>query len=486
MVKMYDPKTGDYVGSGHPLDRMDDSVLSGIGTAPVVRKALGFDAENVRTALHPTKRLTTEHVVRDLEGMVQGRRDWRAKTEFIRTCLREAGYDPDADIVLPPKQRKMLHDKCVQALRLAASSRASNLDSVVEMLLTGRDEEIVLWEDVTPGNKIGSTVASVRRALGMSVEDFVALPREKKMLHMRRASRRLHDEAVVAEREEEMREHRSALYEWLQTWGRGPLVLERPTASSLHHLIEYDLDNTPGKFGRTILEADSMQIVLVEHDWGAAVPPMRDAPWRVPFPLMCWEFRISGVRVLAFTDGEDDASAPNLFLVYGRDGHWVIDDVVYSVSGSGELRSHGSAATPKGELPRSIYPVVRKAHACIRATCIMMEAEVARQEVVATSQKIKERRKCEGKAPLRDHYVVKLVNLERRAYANRPRTAGRLTDARAPQRGHWRKATWVHYDDPDSGQEQYANDGGFVVSRTWRKWHFAGDPNNIIHKEYRV
>jgi len=44
----------------------------------------------------------------------------------------------------------------------------------------------------------------------------------------------------------------------------------------------------------------------------------------------------------------------------------------------------------------------------------------------------------------------------------------------------------VHYDDQDSGQVQYTNDGGFIVSKTWRRWHFAGDPKNIIHKEYRL
>lgn len=277
---------------------------------------------------------------------------------------------------------------------------------------------------------------------------------------------------------ETQRQARTALHVKLRTWNAGPLKLERPTGSSLHHLMDYDRDhempkNLTGWF-------DKVQTVLVENDWGAAVPEI-DGEWRVPFEYICWEFRISGVRVLVFTEADREPNV--MWCVYGADGHWVVDDYRYEL---------GCAALPRG-IARSgvdaqeFRRVAKMCYDTIRASCIMLDAQVAHHEHVEASPKLAARRAKEGRAPLRDHYVVRLLHNDQRAH-HRVRSAGASAGGvtRAPQRGHWRKGTWVHYDDQDSGQVQYANEGGFMVSKTWRRWHFAGDPKNIIHKEYRL
>lgn len=272
---------------------------------------------------------------------------------------------------------------------------------------------------------------------------------------------------------------RTALHVRLREWAVGKLVLERPSGSSLHHLMDYDVANSQQALVCRLFQ-DS-QIVLVENDWGAAVPEI-DGEWRVPFEFICWEFRVTGVRVLAFTDMGNEPG--HMYVVYGADGHWVMDDFKYEL---------GCAALPRGVAwpgsdAQEFRRVAKMCYDTIRASCIMLDAQVADRTHVPAPVKLVERRAKEGRSPLRDHYVVRLLNQDRRAHVV-ARSAGggvSVAGARSPQRGHWRKGTWVHYDDPDSGQVKYPNDGGFVVSKTWRRWHFAGDPRNIISKEYRL
>lgn len=278
---------------------------------------------------------------------------------------------------------------------------------------------------------------------------------------------------------DEYRRARTALHVKLRKWAQGPLVLERPTGASLHHLSDYDARQGMAQDAVRSWFKDC-QVVLVENDWGAAVPEM-EGEWRVPFEFISWEFRISGVRVLAFTESDKEPNV--MWCCYGADGHWVCDDYQYEL---------GCPSLPRGIMQKNVDAkefrrVAKMCYDTIRASCIMLDAQVAHHQHVAAPPKLVERRAREGRAPLRDHYVVRLLHAESRAYNQRARSGGAGTSGpRAPQRGHWRKATWVHYDDPDSGQVQYANDGGFVVSKTWRRWHFAGNPNDIIHKEYRL
>lgn len=121
----------------------------------------------------------------------------------------------------------------------------------------------------------------------------------------------------------------------------------------------------------------------------------------------------------------------------------------------------------------------------VRAACVMLDARVAQPVARQVSQRLVEKRVAEKRAPPRDHFVVDLTRAPR-AVTHQIRGSGAGSADRAPQRGHFRMGTWVHYDDPASGQVECVNDGGFWVSKTWRHWHFAGDPKNIIVKEYRL
>jgi hypothetical protein len=194
--------------------------------------------------------------------------------------------------------------------------------------------------------------------------------------------------------------------------------------------------------------------------------------------------RISGVRVLAFTEAAD-VEFPVMFLVYGTGGHWVCDDYRYDLSQDGMRET---CNYPKSEgLNVEFRRVNHLARDQIRASCIVLDAGVCERHQERAPTALVRRARGSGRTPPPDHYVVRLL---REGARHGARTHASATSAqpgeRAAQRGHWRRGTWVHYDDPDSGQEQYANDGGFFVSRTWRRWHFAGDRNNIIEREYRL
>lgn len=429
--------------------------------------------------------------------------------------LGTRGAYPD-NINLSRRQRTDLHNDLVKFLKEKLHERdtkkeALDYESTYEALLAGLDEDAVELVSRS-GERLRSTVGKLRAALRVSVTEFFSLPPAEKLKRIRRAIDRMIANQKIAQLTTEDRllrgmesaatdrdeptmrkmfdmddeSHKQARtdlhHRLLREWCRGPLKLERPQGSSLHHMVEYSRGNAHALLSeKGPAKMSELQIVLVENDWGAAVPNV-EGEWRVPFSFMCWEFRLTGVRVLAFT--EADTSPPRMWCIYGRDGHWVADDYGYEL---------GCAALPPGvpiddHTTCEFRRVAKFCYDTIRASCIMLDAQVARHERVAVSTKLKERRARDQRAPLRDHYVVRLLHEERRAY--RARSAGASVahsgDARAPQRGHWRKGTWVHYDDQDSGQVQYTNDGGFVVSKTWRRWHFAGNPNNIIHKEYRV
>ena len=295
------------------------------------------------------------------------------------------------------------------------------------------------------------------------------------------------------ERDRRMAGERGRVYAALRDgWARGELRLERPSGSSLHHLLEYDRQHTEGNFAQDY--SDDMQPIVVEHEWARVVPP--EGEWRLPFATCCWEFKISGVRVLAVTDviRDESRTSPSraahgdaaMIVIYGHDGHWVCDDLLYVIEASGRLVvSRDQNPIPDAER-RSLRRVIDFVHANIRACCIMMDASICRREHVAAPAALVKRRAAEGRAPPRDHSVVRLVREHARQRAARSAGAG-TGAAKAAQRGHWRRGTFVHFDDQDSGREQYVNDGGFFVSKTWRPWHFAGDPNNLMpNREYRI
>lgn len=381
----------------------------------------------------------------DYDAILNGKLRDDLMSEWAGRWLVAGGYTSEQINNLNKRQRAILCDRLVRAAKRAHHTRS---DALLEQMLRA------------PRDPLAQVPGGRNETMSLDVK-------------MRGAFQSTSDTNKKA---------RTALHVRLRAWNAGPLKLERPQGSSLHHLADYDAGNTPlGEDDPEMVRrwfADC-QIVLVENDWGAAVPEI-EGEWRVPFAFICWEFRISGVRVLAFTEADRE---PNImWCCYGADGHWVVDDFRYEL---------GCPALPRGIKKSDVDAVEFRRVAAmvyntIRASCIMLDAQVARHEPVVASSKLVERRAREGRAPPRNHYVVRLLHQEQRSYHRARSAGGGVGVARSPQRGHWRKGTWVHYDDQDSGQVQYANKGGFMVSKTWRRWHFAGNPNDIIHKEYRL
>ncbi len=382
-------------------------------SVPEPEGALKFDEKLPVHEMMPNK--WTREANLDYEALLRGD---RLASDWARDKVREMGIDPDRVGRSSPRKRAAAADKLVSAAR---------------KMMREREE-----------NQLRLLVPETRPA---PAPEDAALARVRERLAL---------------------------------WARGELSLERPEGSSLHHLIDYDAARSPeNKASHKLLSY--VQSVIVQNDWarmtGQTGLAQTEGEWRLPFGDACWEFRISGVRVLVFTHSRKDDD-DMFWCVYGLDKEWIKDNYYYLVSPLG----YRAVLNPKLRIGATEFPrAFRLVHDNIRVACIMHDAGMAREQRVAASAALNKSRVARGRPPLRDHYVVQLVRPRHRVAPARALPSGTV---RAPQRGHWRAGTWVHYDDPDSGQVQCANDGGFFVSKTWRRWHFAGDPNRLITKEY--
>lgn len=485
-MSIFDKKTGDYKKPRDPLRQMQDSLLLSAGHSKGVSFNLGVPGAlpaNASTVLHPHLNLTSEHVVRDIERMTRGKGE-KLESDYARGILRANGVDPDNMPKLSEVLRLRLHDEMVRTLHNTSKRRLPNrFGTLAESLLNAGPTDTVM----TLGNN-EVTVLEMREILlrmhHLTPEQYAALSPGKQNAIFDKINRYVDKNLrkFSSSRKDTTVLDRDALHRSLHEWASGPLILERPQGSSLHHLIDYDMQNTEGRFGKTVMEDWNTQIFVVENDWARALAHndgLKHGHVPLPFEFCCWEFRISGVRVLAFTESSEK-KGDTMWCVYGRDRHWVIDDYRYHVGDGLLMAESGQPEHKNVEFPR----VARLVHDNIRASCIMIDANVAEHERVEISGKLAETRARSGRAPLKSHFVVRLLKRHaRRAHVTRTAST---TGERARQRGHFRMGHYVHYDDQDSGREQYVNAGGFIVSRTWKSWYFAGDPNNMITKEYRL
>lgn len=465
----------------------------------------------------------TENAQYDHDTVLSGRRV-PLKTEFVRKFLRDRGVNELGLHQLRGDQRARLANALVRTARAALKDKHDSISAQIgaagptpgglrqeqlgdaislrgagmsTILSGGRDNDVVCLDEKS---NVEVNVAALRKILldahDLTPEQYAALPKayqhkiSKEMLRIvNRATRDLRNEGQPA-RNDEARRARSELHVWLRDWAEGPLTLEHPQGSSYHHLIDYDDKCAAilvGESGRSLRDIDeehgSPQIFVVERDWARAFSgyDLAKGESPLPFPSCCFEFRISGVRVLAMH--RESEGQTYMFCVYGRGGSWVADDYGYWID-DGTFRSTKVVSDRRDahEFPR----VARLVHDNVRVACIMVDAEVAeRERRVVSDTPLARKRVREGRPPPRDHYVMDLKKSHRPSATHRA-GGGEVGGTRTPQRGHFRRGTWVHYDDTDSGQVQYADEGGFWHSRTWRRWHFAGDPNNLITKEYRL
>ena len=374
-----------------------------------------------------------ENIQKDYDAIMRGTID-RLNSAWCSQQLSSWGYTVEQLRALKPKARMVVCDKLVRAAKKTQNAKS---DAVLEELLRKAPDK------TAPGAYISPLDAKIGLRGGMPRQFFT---------------------------DDTMRAARTDLHRRLCAWAVGPLVLEHPQGSSLHHLEDYDRE-CGGKWVKTIWD-DRPHVFVVERDWARAFAnyELTEGEAPLPFPHCCFEFRISGVRVLAMVyEGA-------LFCVYGQGGHWVCDDYRYDFDTG---RAHPIAL----DLNHVEFPRVAKlVRDNIRVACIMVDADLAHREVRQASPRLVQKRIAEKRPAPRDHYVIDLK--KQRRYEGHPKSGGGSLGTK--MRGHFRRGTWVHYEDVDSGQVQYADSGGFWHSRTWRPWHFAGDPNNLVEREYRL
>lgn len=245
----------------------------------------------------------------------------------------------------------------------------------------------------------------------------------------------------------------------MKEWLSGTPALQKAEESALHHLLDAQQTNTllapPHKNPQNpradgIFGSDS-QVFVFQHDWARAFegsPEFASSKFLewdcvLPYPKCCFEFQISGMRILFGTllEGTNYRMAARIRSSAG----WTIF----------------SATNARPEQMATFDLMYRQ----IRAAVIALDAGVAESELVRAPSKLNKARIARGALPLLDFHVV---NLARRS---RPPEVADSGESGRGVRLHFRRGHWRH----------------FEQSKTWIKWTLVGDPDlGFIDKHYRL
>lgn len=238
------------------------------------------------------------------------------------------------------------------------------------------------------------------------------------------------------------------------------------------------------------------QLFVVDHDWDKAFAKSDGfneiVDWPLPYDNCCFEFRISGVRVLAFvqeTDIQDQGKY--LHCVYGMDGHWQSDDIEYVITrgdNAGGWCNRVSGRRALTREPSKLMELMAFVTAQVRAVCIMLDSQVATTERQPASHALNKTRVAKGKTPLKDHHVIRLSKRRRGQ-----RDGTKSVPSGRHVRLHWRRGHWRHHDrlldnaDPDIRIVEQPNESGVWVSKQWINSMLVGDESlGFVEKEYRL
>lgn len=269
----------------------------------------------------------------------------------------------------------------------------------------------------------------------------------------------------------------------LAGWGEGGFIMQRPTSSKLHDLIEA-LEKNPKIFPMKMNHiADILSIAkkshsfLIEHDWSAAFKNAKDfdgGEYRLPYENCAFEFQISGRRVIVLA-GRDEPN-PNYwaYILYSKPlDMWmpIVDPSDWRLVGTrAVVEKEIDYFTPdktKNAEPSPFYQIAVDLARQIRAVCISLETEIAYTDVTRAPHKPNVERAKRGRPMILDFHTVRLSNRRRYLPHGDDHIPGQGTKKRLHfVRGHWRN---------------------FETSKTWVKWHLRGDPDlGFIDKEYRL
>ena len=248
MSNIFEKKTGNYVRPGDPIGQHEDSLVANIQRLdPATRQRIyvgGDSTPDPSDTVAPMTDAVSTSIVQDLDRIVRGRGE-RIETMFVREELVRHGVDPDRMPSWPEKKRRHFHNECVRLLRRKILDRNvdQDLTRTYDMLLVAPDTDPVIWSNFTNANEtMRTTAGEVRRALGMSVEDFFALGREGRVRVIKKVSHKLRVGGASVKGRDTLRftQERTSLHHALSSWASGELRLERPQSSSLHLMVEYD------------------------------------------------------------------------------------------------------------------------------------------------------------------------------------------------------------------------------------------------------
>lgn len=233
----------------------------------------------------------------------------------------------------------------------------------------------------------------------------------------------------------------------IEEWGLGEPVLQANDTTRLHRLIQAHAE------GRTYNWNDRHKLLpselfwhaksfVVKHDWYAAVGAqlsISDTELKLPFPLCCFEFRVSHKNVIVWCGALDNEWRAMCFIE-GLSGDW------YTGEELDKDTEHGKFCWEQ-----------------IKAICVMLDAEVAVHEVIRAPHSLNIKRARTGKFPINEFHVV---DLSRR---HRVESGGGSTDRHV--RLHFRRGHWRHLE----------------THKTWIKWMLVGDPNlGFVDKRYSL
>jgi len=251
---------------------------------------------------------------------------------------------------------------------------------------------------------------------------------------------------------------------------------ERPQGTSIHHFIDDLLQHNEVKDDPATVDffKNEFQSFVIEHNWAAAFEGVKDfdgGEIKLPFQYTCFEFRINGVRVLAFL-GEGDGIEG--IIASGINKRWYINPNKVVFDGT---KLYHPAAEGHSE---AVLEYLKRIGEQIRAVCIMLDAKVAMAERRSLGgEALQKKRAREGRAPLRDYHVVSLAKRHRNEHERGDPTGIR-------KRLHWRRGHWRHFGTP-GGEVRYFNEDGITVSKTWINWQLVGDETlGFIDKHYKL
>ncbi len=271
--------------------------------------------------------------------------------------------------------------------------------------------------------------------------------------------RDLHAEIATARQKEAALEIEAGALQSLRVWMEGaPSRLEAPRGSAWHKFLAAHQGGfvkwVSGltAFSLSLIHA-SPQVFVIEHDWASAFKGATDfdeGEVQLPYDVCCFEFRVSGRRILVL---QQNGAPDQAITVFEADGLWF----------GFPRQSVGAGAADDGD---PLGPLNDLLYGNIRAICVAPDAEVAESDVIRSPHKLNKARERRGKLPLIDYRVVSLAHRHRTlvVQVDEPGEGKR-------KRLHFRRGHWRHYE----------------THKTWIKWTLVGNPDlGFIDKHYKL